>query len=42
MGSIQFIIDSTIHMSGREPLRSKPEGHWSLGKLIADTLLNEG
>ena len=41
MGALAKFAEATVFLSGREPLRAKPEGHWSLGKLIADTLLDE-
>ena len=41
MGALAKFAEATVFLSGREPLRAKPEGHWSLGKMIADTLLDE-
>lgn len=41
MGALAKFAEATVFLSGREPLRAKPDGHWSLGKLIADTLLDE-
>lgn len=41
MSGISELRAASVFLNGREPIRKKPEGHWSLGKLIADTLLND-
>lgn len=41
MNKISMFKQATVFLSGREPLREKPKGPWSLGRLIAETLLND-
>lgn len=41
MSEITSLIEASVFLNGRDPIRPKPAGHWSFGEYIAKTLLDE-